>query len=368
LELYTCDAEQVGERIVIARHILGKDRSDIARVLGIPPTAYAKLERGDGRVFSQLERLSEVLMVPRDFLVQGALPLIPTHALSYRRKVALKSPAARRIQGISSLAPELTQQIEQFVALPPVTVPHIPVDHNQDIESISRMIRLQFQLSDGPIKDTVALAEALGVVLFWTNADEEFDGVSLWADGRPYIILNSRKNDGYRSRFTLMHELGHLILHRNDLGVEQQEDERRRRDREADAFASSFLMPPSSFGRWYPKYGTVFDLLAERTYWRVSCSAMVRRARDLSLISEEQYKRFSVSISAKGWRRGEPNPMQPEQSRVHRFFLDELGEHGITTAKLSLMAGIPESWLYELLPQSKFYREMTRVIGDNEFA
>lgn len=40
--------------------------------------------------------------------------------------------------------------------------------------------------------------------------------------------------------------------------------------------------------------------------WRVSIAAMVRRARDLGIITDRQYKYLFEQIGAKGWRTREP--------------------------------------------------------------
>src|SRR4029079_8029249 len=58
--------------------------------------------------------------------------------------------------------------------------------------------------------------------------------------------------------FTGAHELGHLVLHLGDYEVDRKEEEARQ-EREANLFASHFLMPPEVFRKeWSETYGMSF--------------------------------------------------------------------------------------------------------------
>lgn len=83
---------------------------------------------------------------------------------------------------------------------------------------------------------------------------------------------------------------------------------------------------------------------------------MIRRARQLGLITEEQYRRQIVLISSRGWRLGEPSTPGQEQSRVHSFFFTEAGERGYTAPGLAVSTGVPVGWITEMLPQAQKYQ------------
>ncbi len=350
------DLEHIGSRMVVARHILGKERAEIARQLDISSYTYGKYERGQAQVIKVLPEVAKVLCVPTDFLTKGPIDLVPATALSYRRKVSLKSSVARHVQGMASICIELASLIDEHVTVPAPSLPYIPIQSATEIEDAVRFLRSNLNMSDAPLRDAVALAESFGVLVFWIEADRTFDGVSFWCGDRPYILLNKNQLDGYRSRFTLLHEIGHLIHHRGPSDTLRHEEERKRLDREADMFASAFLMPASSYARRFPRFGSLFDILEDRSYWKASCAAMVRRAWQLNLIDEDRYRRLNVGISARGWRLGEPNTPLPEKSRVHQFFLDEVGEYGLNTRKLSDSIAFPISWLREAFPLSEQYQ------------
>lgn len=56
------------------------------------------------------------------------------------------------------------------------------------------------------------------------------------------LVINSSKSIG-RQNFTVAHELGHIYLHKTESLVEIPGDESSIKEREADRFASMFLMP-----------------------------------------------------------------------------------------------------------------------------
>jgi hypothetical protein len=82
---------------------------------------------------------------------------------------------------------------------------------------------------------------------------------------------------------------------------------------------------------------------------------MVLGARQLKLITDEDYRRLCVSISARGWRLAEPNTPDPVVSRAHGYFFDEAGEHGMDPTRLAGKIACPLSWVREAFPGSSAY-------------
>lgn len=350
------ELEHIGSRLQVARHVIAKTRPDMAESLEVSAVTYANYERGHQNLIGRLEELAGACCTSTNFLTRGPLKLIPASGLSYRRKMSLKSAQARHIQGMASMACEFRAIIEEYVQLPAPRLPYAPVQSESDIEHVVAEIRSQLGMSDAPLRSAIALAESFGVLVFWVEGDSAFDGVSFWSEGCPYILLNKNQHDGYRARFTVLHELCHLICHKAPEAAERHEDERKRLDKEADLFASAFLLPASSFAKRFPRFGTLIDILDDRRYWMASCAAMVRRAWQLRLIDEDKYRKLNVGISAKGWRRGEPNSPLPEKSRIHQFFLDEAGEAGHGTSWLADRIACPIGWFREAFPQSEQYQ------------
>lgn len=159
------------------------------------------------------------------------------------------------------------------------------------------------------------------------------DGYSQWneCEHRPYVILASDKNNFFRSRFDAAHELGDLGLHRyvtrldgiNFKPIESQ----------AHKFAACFMLPEESFSVELPAHPTLENFITLKHRWGMSAQSMILRAKDLQLISSEDYQRLYKGISARGWRKGEPldDVKKPESVRLLPRCLNLLLESGIFT-------------------------------------
>ena len=94
-------------------------------------------------------------------------------------------------------------------------------------------------------------------VLRLPRATEAFFGLSVKEDdGGPAIVINTWERISVeRWIFSAAHELGHLLLHPGAYDY-RQEEEPMDEERQADEFASFFLMPQGSFEReWYDSSG-----------------------------------------------------------------------------------------------------------------
>ena len=79
-------------------------------------------------------------------------------------------------------------------------------------------------------------------------------------------------------------------------------------ERQANRFASAFLLPSKPFVRNFPR-GRRLDwhvIFAIKRAWNVSAQAILRRAHDLALIDAAQYKSGNVFIAKHGYKRSEP--------------------------------------------------------------
>ena len=88
--------------------------------------------------------------------------------------------------------------------------------NSDDAEEAAYLFRKDYQLSiNQPISDLINVLENIGIVILQIdNTDEkfsDFDGLSEIVNGIPIIAL-LKDVDGARQRFTIAHELGHLVL------------------------------------------------------------------------------------------------------------------------------------------------------------
>ena len=135
----------------------------------------------------------------------------------------------------------------------------------------------------------------------------DVDAFSLPFHDRPVVVLGTDKNDRARSRFDGAHELGHLVVHGDQIwGVKEVEHQ-------AHAFAAAFLMPADDIRDELPDRADWPVLFQLKQKWQVSLAALLMRARTLGRMSENNYLTAVKAASARGWRRIEPVPLgRPE--------------------------------------------------------
>ncbi|GLK17321.1 hypothetical protein GCM10017602_18030 [Herbiconiux flava] len=183
-------------------------------------------------------------------------------------------------------------------SLGPADVPRLPLASPLDQPADrARAVRKLWNLPPGPIPNMVALLEQHGVpCISWDVSSSRVDAIASWPHDAPPIILLGSHAPGDRLRFTVAHELGHAVMH--DVPCADCE-------READEFASEFLMPRADIKE--ALRGATLPKLAElKSLWGTSIAALARRARDLGVVTDSAYRTLNIEISAGGLRKNEP--------------------------------------------------------------
>ena len=123
------------------------------------------------------------------------------------------------------------------------------------------------------------------------------------------VIALLKDVDGARQRFTIAHELGHLVL--NIINNEHDEEKL------CNAFAGSLLMPKDAVIKEFGDSRTsisLFELKAFKMEYKVSLQAILYRLKELGIISDYLYRTINISFSSMGIRKKEPIEIIPEES------------------------------------------------------
>lgn len=347
-------------RLAIARELAGLSKTELATLVEKSPSAISQFESGRARPDAQtLRHISLALGLPLTFFNHRAgTSAIPIDACHFRSLRSATQRDRRRLLAIASLLCELVTRLEEDFEFPVDAVSAVtsPPSTDSDIEALAVRIRQTWSLGAGPIKNMVRLLEAKGVIVApIVNGCEEVDAFSLWHDRRPLVFLVLDKHSPSRSRFDAAHELGHLVMH-VDVTPASQEVER-----QANRFASAFLLPRESFEQECPSWldWPAFEKLKIR--WGVSLSALVRRAHDTGKLSDASYRRACVQLNqrfnASGVRKAEPNEPPVEEPTVVADALKALHADGeterlareldLSPTALSLLLPLLASWLRE---------------------
>lgn len=195
----------------------------------------------------------------------------------------------RRLRDFNELEEILSDRIEPRL---------VPINSSLPPADAAGSTRELFHLSPGePVRDICGLLEANGIkVLPLRVASDAFFGLSVAAaDGGPAVAVNVWERISVeRWIFTAAHELAHLVLHLEDYDVVEKEEEKRQ-EREANLFASHFLMPQAVFAKeWEETRGmALFDrVLKVKRMFRVSYRTVLYRLSETGAYGSEIWRRF----------------------------------------------------------------------------
>lgn len=170
-----------------------------------------------------------------------------------------------------------------------------PIRGKQRAKQAARAVLEQFP-SNIPV-DVVAIAEALGIEVRLEELEDEVSGMLLVRGDHPVIGVNARHHAN-RQRFSVAHELGHYLLHRDqeaffiDAAVffrrEGATPTTWAQEKEANVFAAELLLPERAVQEaWQDNPIDVFDDTAIRRLaarFNVSTQALAIRLSELDLV------------------------------------------------------------------------------------
>jgi Zn-dependent peptidase ImmA (M78 family)/ribosome-binding protein aMBF1 (putative translation factor) len=338
-----------GDMITLAREWMALTQQQLADRAQVGQATVAKIEGG---TISEVRddvarRLAEALSFPEAFFSQpDQLMSFGSSALFYRKRATIPAADRKRIRSTVNLLRIALQRLLQVVEIEPTR--ELPVldidDFGGDAVAAARALRAAWQLPDGPLKNLAGLLESAGVVIISCDFGSRFiDGTSLRMAGMPPLVFVSTTIPSDRWRYTIAHELAHLVMHQVP---------RETMEAEADAFAAEFLMPAQDIkpDLMRLRAWSIQEMAQLKLFWRVSFRALVMRGRDLGVLRAEHAKRVFMMLSKLGV--SEPVVFEPEEvdtyPRIVRSIRDGLG---FGQEGLAEMLRWPTHLVSDLLPE-----------------
>lgn len=332
------------KRLTIARQRRTVTKKGLAGELGITPAMITGYEAGTRTPSADtVGRIAGTLRFPYPFFFQDDVAEVDPDSVSFRSRRSLTASLRDKTVASLSLGSELiSPQFRNLFDFPAVQVPDLA---GESPERAAKALRLEWKLGNAPIANMVHLLESKGVeVYFLDDPSPCLDAVSMWKDGRPFVMMNLGKS-GDRGRFDAAHELAHLVLHKGEDRLDSREVER-----EADQFAAAFLLPADQFSKECPRSPVPRLFFEAKARWKVAIQAMIRRGRDLGIYSDWQYETACRDISVMGWRKAEPVPVEREQSKLHELAYTALRGAGYTAGRFAERTHLLLEDLLELTP------------------
>ena len=344
-----------GQRLKEALQFREKKMTELADETGISKQSLS-LYANDGNVppFDNVIKIARALDFPTDFFMSEDLCTAST-GNTYFRSQASATKKSRNAQKIKlEYVSKMYEVILNYMNVPELNLPdtsaiNIPEDiANVDsehaineIEKLAKLIREHWDLGNGPIDNLQYTLQSNGIIVTgFRDVDTDIDAFSqqITIDGKVvYIIalaIGSKPIE--RLRFDMAHELGHILMHTwGEDNEDISKDEFNAREKQANMFASALLLPKETFSKSVSAYPTNIDYyLALKKKWKVSMQAMMYRARQLDIISTNQFQYMMRTMSKNGNRTHEPGDKPGEiGDTIFQAALDMLFEGGYLTVR-----------------------------------
>jgi Zn-dependent peptidase ImmA (M78 family)/transcriptional regulator with XRE-family HTH domain len=284
----------------------GLSQAQVAEQAGISRVAYRNIETGEAMPRAgTLARLAEVLAVKTADLLVEVRPLT---AVRFREKGMtsrgqLLVRVSRWLEDYSEL--EIVLKEGRPFVFQKARAEARGADWKGRARKVAAAARASADLGPADsIRDICGFLEDNGVKVFPVSlASEGFFGLSVaGAEGGPAVVVNVWDRISVeRWIFTAAHELGHLLLHLNAYQSEQRE-ENLNEEKEADYFASHFLMPAEVFVKeWEEARGLslVERVMKLKRMFRVSYKTVLYRVQETTNIGNSIWGRFQAQFKAR---------------------------------------------------------------------
>lgn len=304
----------------------------MAKELSVTSRSIQNYETGTSAPDSELvAKMAELLNFPQQFFfIEEKMPTIAEHAASFRSLSKMTDAMKNCALSAGAIAFKINEWIEERFNLPQADLPNLS---DLSPEEAAATLRRMWGLGNAPIPNMIHLLESKGIRVF-SLAEEarEVDAFCTWYDCKPFVFLNTMKS-AERSRFDAAHELGHLV--RDVYSMQHGEAHGLEMERQADAFASAFLMPNESVIANKPPVFTIKYLMKLKHYWGVSLAALAYRYNALAQVTEWNYRNLCIEMAKNGYRTNEPEPMERESSQLLTKVLDFLQSQKLGRAEIA---------------------------------
>ena len=329
------DNQKVNYRMVtLARESRGLTQSEFAAELGITQGKVSKIEQGLLAISEQLlEAVSSCLGYPPGFFC--LTDSVCAHGINlHRKRAALSKRTLCKIDAHLNICRIHLHKLLGELEISGDGIPEISVNKAVSPEVIAKKLRKLWKVPAGPVENITALLEKAGCVVINCDFDSQLiDGVSSRSADLPPLIFVNKDIPGDRLRFTLAHELGHLVMHSSP--TLEMEDE-------ADAFASEFLMPREEITPLL-QHTTLAKLADLKRTWKVSMASLLVRSDHVGAITPRQKQYLWMQLSKAGYRTKEPTQLNivRENPRLLTLVLDyHLNENGLAKEDIAEMLAI----------------------------
>ena len=336
----------IGQRLKVARSAAGLSLRDLEEKIGNRVTAQAigKYERNESMPSSGvLIALADALGVSMDYLVGDQEMIL--EAVEFRKKTITSKREESQVKAKTLHLLERYLMVEELLHLrsvewhSPREAPYPVIRDFSEADMAARSLRDHWGLGNDPIPNLVELLEEQGIKILavdLTNIDGLTARVRRTQKNDVPVIVVNRKEWGERQRFTLAHELGHMVM-------AAKVDE----EKAAHRFAGAFLMPAEALWAKIGKHRTSIgwnELFELKQIFGASVQAVTYRCKDLGIFNVSLFRRLFDEFTRRGWRAPpykEPYAKEGEKpKRFERLTFRALAEGAVSEPKAAELLGL----------------------------
>ena len=339
----------LGDRIRLARARKGLSLRDLEAELDnlVSAQAIGKYERGEMMPSSRvLMALAGSLGVSESYLARQSR--IELEEVEFRKKKITSRKEEAQVEAAAMNLLERYLEMEEILHAASRSWDRpregrFPIRELAEAETAAMRLREHWELGKNPfpVPGLAEFFEERGIKVISLDLPMTVSGLTCWVrrkngDPVPVIVVNGNHN-GERQRFTLCHELGHMVADVGD-GIDDE--------RASDRFAGAFLMPADSVWSEIGKHRrsiSLGELFALKELYGVSVQVIAYRLKDLGIISTSTHRSLYVAFARRGWLKAPfPEPLalpREEPSRFRRLCFWALAEDAISEAKAAELLG-----------------------------
>lgn len=313
-----------GEKLKSARELKGLSRKELAELVHVSEQAIWQYENHyTVPKFEIVNEFKKIFSVKPQFFYSA--PFIKTvsdiEQIAYRAEDRESRKKAKMETTYIDFVSHFICEFEFNLDSPPSSIHALrkdsektyykvskEMDKNKVVQLLAEKARSVLNIQSN--KELLYKLEMAGVVVLEKNMGADIDAYSTWTnEERPFIVLGNMKKSSVRRNFDLAHELGHLLMHRLIDMDSLSKDEHKSIEREANNFASYFLMPEREFVKDFKqikKKSNPYSYVELKMKYMVSIIALEYRAYKLGLLSYEENRYFYASLNKYRMRQKEP--------------------------------------------------------------
>ena len=326
------------ERFKSARLLRGFSLQDLADALDnkLSRQALHRYEKGevipDGE---KINRLSKVLNVSPDYFFRSTK--VELGEVEFRKLSKMPQKEALIIKEITKEKLSRYLELEEILGLRNEFDDYLKdfgtVTHYEQVNRAAKLLREKWNLGNGAIFNIVELLEDKYIKVVDIKVNDDFDGLQTRVNGAiPVVAYNANKiNKPDRIRFTLLHELAHLLLRFGDVTEKQKETL-------CHQFAGAMLLPEETIKAELGEHRnklSALELANIKKQYGISMQAIIMRAKDCRIINENYAKQLFFLFKQMNWKIDEPYDYEgvEQSNRFEQLLFRALIEDQISMSK-----------------------------------